>query len=86
MMQLMLRTPSDEAKMIDEHLTYVNEVKSIFTKKKADVENELLTVQEAKKSKEFDKKKTERDLKKMFSSKRYARELHTNIERDLKAS
>ncbi len=84
MMQLMLRTPSDEAKMIDEHLTYVNEVKSIFTKKKADVENELLTVQEAKKRKEFDKKKTERDLKKMFSSKRYARELHTNIERDLK--
>jgi hypothetical protein len=84
MMQLMLRTPSDETKMIDEHLTYVNEVKSIFTRKKADVENDLLRVQEAKKRKEFDKKKTERDLKKMFSSKRYARELHTNIERDLK--
>ena len=84
MMQLMLRTPSDETKMIDEHLTYVNEVKSIFTRKKADVENELLMVQEAKKRKEFDKKRIERDLKKMFSSKRYAKEQHKNIERDLK--
>jgi hypothetical protein len=70
--------------MIDEHLTYVNEVKSIFVKKKADVENELLMVQEAKKRKEFDKKRIERDLKKMFSFKRYARDQHTNIERDLK--
>jgi len=84
MMQLMLRTPSDETRMINEHLTYVNEVKSIFVKKKADVENELLMVQEAKKRKEFDKKRIERDLKKMFSFKRYAREQHTNIERDLK--
>lgn len=83
-MQLMLRTPSDESKMIDEHLMYVNEVKSIFTRKKADVENELLMVQETKKRKEFDKKRVERDLKKMFSSKRYAREQRTNIERDLK--
>ena len=84
MMQLMLRTPSDETKMIDEHLTYVNEVKSIFVKKKADVENDLMAVQEAKKRKEFDKKRIERDLKKTFSSKRYAREQHRNIERDLK--
>jgi hypothetical protein len=84
MMQLMLRTPSDESKMIDEHLTYVNEVKSIFTKKKSGVENELLIIQDSKKRKEFDKKKVERDLKKTFSSKRYAREQHRNIERDLK--
>ena len=26
--QLMLRTPADEAKMIDEHLTYINEILS----------------------------------------------------------
>jgi hypothetical protein len=84
MMQLMLRAPSDEIKMIDEHLTYINEVKSVFLVKKNDVENELLRVQETKKRKEFDKKKTERDLKKLFSSKRYTRELHLNIERDLK--
>jgi hypothetical protein len=84
MMQLMLRTPADEVKMIDEHLTYVNEVKSIFVRKKADVENELLMVQENKKRKEFDKKRVERDLKKMFSSKKYAKEQRTNIERDLK--
>jgi len=84
MMQLMLRTPADEVKMIDEHLTYVNDVKSIFVRKKADVENELLMVQENKKRKEFDKKRVERDLKKMFSSKKYAKEQRTNIERDLK--
>jgi len=84
MMQLMLRTPQDEKKMIDEHLTYVNEVKSIFLNRKADVDNELLVIQETKKRKEFDKRKVERDLKKMLSSKRYAREQHRNIERDLK--
>jgi hypothetical protein len=84
MMQLMLRTPSDESKLIDEHLAYVNEVKSIFTRKKGDVENELLLIQESKKRKEFDKKKVERDLKKILSSKRYAREQHRNIDRDLK--
>jgi hypothetical protein len=84
MMQLMLRTPADEAKMIDEHLTYTNEVKSIFTGKRSNVENELLRVQETKKRKEFDKRKVENDLKKLFSSKRYAREQRRNIERDLK--
>ena len=84
MMQLMLRTPSDESKMIDEHLTYVNEVKSVFLNKKAEVDNELLVIQESKKRKDFDKRKVERDLKKMLSSKRYAREQHRNIERDLK--
>ena len=84
MMQLMLRSPADEAKMIDEHLTYTNEVKSIFTRKRSDVDNELLRVQETKKRKEFDKRKVDNDLKKLFSSKRYAREQRRNIERDLK--
>ncbi len=84
MMQLMLRSPADEAKMIDEHLTYTNEVKSIFTRKRGDVDNELLRVQETKKRKEFDKRKVDNDLKKLFSSKRYAREQRRNIERDLK--
>jgi len=84
MMQLMLRTPSDERKMIDEHMTYLNEVKSIFLMKKSDAENGLLLVQEAMKRKEFDKRKAERDLKKAFGNKRYAREQHTGVDRDLK--
>jgi hypothetical protein len=84
MMQLMLRTPADESKMIDEHLAYVSEVKSIFVNKKADIENELLRIQEAKKRKEFDLRKVERDLKKAFSSKRYAREQRSNLDRDVK--
>ena len=84
MMQLMLRTPRDEAKMIDEHLDYVNEAKSVFVGKKNDVGNDLLTLQETRKRKEFDKRKIDVDLKKMFSSKRYGREQRRNIERDLK--
>jgi hypothetical protein len=84
MMQLMLRTPTDEIKMVDEHLTYVNEVKGIFLQKIADAENELMVVQESKKRKEFEKRKAQRDLKKTFGSKRYAREQFISIERDLK--
>jgi hypothetical protein len=84
MMQLMLRTPQDETRMIDEHLTYVNEVKSIFLDKKANADNDLLVIQETKKRKEFDLRKAERDLKRMFATKKYAREQRTNIERDLK--
>lgn len=84
MMQLMLRTPQDETKMIDEHLEYVNEAKTVFVNKKNDVENELLAIQETRKRKEFDKRKIDNELKKMFSSKRYAREQRRNIERDLR--
>ncbi len=84
MMQLMLRTPSDERKMIDEHMTYLNEVKSIFLMKKSDAENGLLLVQEAIQRKDFDKRKAERDLKRTFGSKRYATEQHTSVDRDLK--
>jgi hypothetical protein len=84
MMQLMLRTAYDESRMIDEHLTYVNEVKSIFLQKRADAENELMVTQESKKRREFDKRRVQRDLRKALGSKRYAREQHLNIERDLK--
>ncbi len=82
--QLMLRTPADEAKMIDEHLTYVNEILTQRMQKRGNFDNEVMRVQEIKKRKEFDKTKMERQVRKFLSGKRYAREQLLNIDRELK--
>jgi len=82
--QLMLRTPSDEAKMIEEHVAYLNEIVSKRLEKRNIVDNEAMRVQEAKRRKEFDRSKMEAQLRKTFSSKRYAREQLVGIERELK--
>jgi hypothetical protein len=82
--QLMLRTPSDEAKMIEEHVAYLNEIVSKRLEKRNLVDNEAMRVQEAKRRKEFDRSKMEAQLRKTFSSKRYAREQLIGIERELK--
>jgi hypothetical protein len=82
--QLMLRTPADESRMIDEHLTYVNEILSQRMQKRGNFDNEVMRVQEIKKRKEFDKTKMERQVRKFFSGKRYAREQLLDIDRELK--
>ena len=82
--QLMLRTPSDEAKMIEEHVAYLNEIVSKRMEKRSVVDNEAMRVQESKRRKEFDRSKMEAQLRKTFSSKRYAREQLIGIERELK--
>jgi hypothetical protein len=82
--QLMLRTPADESRMIDEHLTYVNEILTQRMQKRGNFDNEVMRVQEIKKRKEFDKTKMERQVRKFLSSKRYAREQLLNIDRELK--
>jgi len=82
--QLMLRTPSDESKMIDEHLAYINGILASRLRKRGDFDSEVLRVQEAKKRKEFDKSKMELQMRKFFGSKRYAREQLLQLERDLK--
>jgi hypothetical protein len=82
--QLMLRTPSDEAKMIDEHLAYVNGITAKRMEKRGVVDNEVVRVQESKRRKEFDKSKLEKELRKIFSTKRYAKEQLRELERDLK--
>jgi hypothetical protein len=82
--QLMLRTPADESRMIDEHLTYINEILSRRMQKRGNFDNEVVRVQEIKKRKEFDKNKMEMQLRKFLSSKRYAREQLLNIDRELK--
>ncbi len=84
MVQLMLRSPQDEIRIIDEHLTYLNGIKTKYLDRRNNEDNELIRVQENKKRKEFDKDKIERQLRKFLSTKRYAREQMIEIERDLK--
>jgi hypothetical protein len=81
--QLMLRTPSDEAKMIDDHLNYINEVMRRTMNKRAFIDEEVVLIQEEKKRKEFDKSRVEKQLRKFLGSKRYAREQNSQYERDL---
>jgi hypothetical protein len=82
--QLMLRTPADEARMIDEHLTYINEILTQRMQKRGNFDNEVMRIQEIKKRKEFDKTKMERQVRKFLSGKRYAREQLLEIDRELK--
>jgi hypothetical protein len=84
LVQLMLREPSDEVKMIEEHLGYVNGIILKRQDKRGSVDNEVVRIQESKKRKEFDKSKMEHQLRKTFSSKRYAREQLLQLDRDLK--
>ena len=82
--QLMLRTPSDESRMIDEHLAYINGILARRLQKRGNFDSEVLRVQETKKRKEFDKSKMEIQVRKFFGGKRYAREQLLQLERDLK--
>jgi hypothetical protein len=82
--QLMLRTPADESKMIDEHVTYINEIVGRRMQNRGNFDNEVMRVQETKKRKEFDKEKLERQSRKLFGGRRYAREQLMELDRDLK--
>ena len=82
--QLMLRTPFDEAKIIDEYLAYLNEIVQRYIDKKGVVDCELLRIEESIKRKEFEKTRQQREVRKLLSMKKYARQQLVNIERDLK--
>ena len=84
LVQLMLRSPQDESKMVEEHLAYVNGIVLRRQDKRSEVDNEVVRIQESRKRKEFDKSKMERQLRKTFSSKKYAREQLLSLDRDLK--
>ena len=81
--QLVLRSPIDEARMIDEYTTYLNGIIERYMAKKGVVDCELLRIEETKKRKEFDKLKQERSIKKLFSMKKYAKQQIRQLERDL---
>ena len=84
LVQLVLRTPLDEAKIIDEYLAYLNEIIGRYFEKKRVIDCELMNIEETIKRKEFDKSKQERDRRKVLSTKRYAKEQLVQIERDIK--
>jgi hypothetical protein len=84
LIQLMLRTPQDEVKMIDEHLAYVSGIISKRMERRSDQESEVIRVQEGMKRKDFDRAKFEREQRKTFGNKRYAREQMMQIDRSMK--
>jgi len=84
LVQLTLRSPLDEAKIIDEYLTYLHEISQRYVDKKSVVDCELIRLEESIKRKEFDKSKQQREVKKLLSMKKYAKEQLVNTERDLK--
>ncbi len=81
--QLMLRTPVDETKIIDEYLAYLSEIIDRYIDKKGVVDCELMRIEEEMKRREFDKSKQERQVRKILSMKRYAREQLVHAERDI---
>jgi hypothetical protein len=83
LVQMILRTPQDESRMIDEHVTYINGIMSNRMQKRGYFENEVMRVQETKQRKEFDRSRLETQLRKPLNTKRYAREQLLEIERDL---
>jgi len=86
LLQLMVRTPQDEVKMIDEHLTYLQALIGKFRGKREAVENEIFRLEERKKRKEFDRDKYEKESGGFlrFGKKRYARDRLREIERELR--
>jgi len=86
LLQLMVKSPSDEVKMIDEHLTYLQAIIGKFRGRKEALENELFRLEERKKRKEFDKAKYEKESTGFFrfGKKRYAIEKLNEVERELR--
>jgi hypothetical protein len=83
LVQLMLRTPADEAKIIDEHLTYLSDIMAKLREKKGEMDNELQRVQEKKKRAEFDIEKLQQKLGGRFGfGNKYAKEQLTKLERE----
>ncbi len=85
-LQLMVKTPSDEVKMIDEHLTYLQAIIGKFRGKRENFENELFRLEERKKRKEFDREKFQKESGGFFrfGKKRYAKERLNEVERELR--
>jgi hypothetical protein len=72
--QLMLRPASDEAKMIEEHLSYIYEVRSKAMNKRGSIDDDLVIIQEEKKRKEFAREQVrsyERDLTRLSEEESY---------------
>jgi len=80
----MMRTPSDEAKMIDEHLTFLHGIIARIRDKRTIADNELTRIRETKKRLEFDESRLRRESRRFFGKKKYAREKLMELEREMK--
>ncbi|MBT3283654.1 hypothetical protein HN807_03610 [Candidatus Bathyarchaeota archaeon] len=85
LLQLMIKPSSDEIKMIDEHLTYLQALIVKFRARREETENELIRVEEKRKRKEFDRIKYEKESKgfSLFGKKKYSKEKLREVEREL---
>lgn len=85
LLQLMIKPSSDEVKMIDEHLTYLQALIVKFRARRESIENELIRVEEKRKRKEFDRDKHEKESKgfSLFGKKKYSKEKLREVEREL---
>ena len=85
LLQLMIKPSSDEVKMIDEHLTYLQALIVKFRARREELENELIRVEEKRKRKEYDREKHEKESKgfSLFGKKKYSKEKLRDVEREL---
>jgi hypothetical protein len=87
LLQLMIKQSSDEIKMIDEHLTYLQALIVKFRTKREGLENELIRLEERKKRMEYDLDKYAKESKgfSLFGKKKYAKDKVKELERELRA-
>ncbi|MBD3172690.1 hypothetical protein GF326_09480 [Candidatus Bathyarchaeota archaeon] len=87
LLQLMIKSSSDEIKMIDEHLTYLQALIAKFRSRREELENGLIRVEEKKKRMEFDRDKYEKESKgfSLFGKKKYSKEKLREVERELQS-
>ena len=86
LLQLMIKPASDEVKMIDEHLTYLQAIVSKFRGRKEALDNEVFRLEEKKKRKELDKQKYQKESGGFlrFGKRKYAKEKLYLVERELR--
>jgi hypothetical protein len=85
LLQLMMRTPSEEVKMIDEHLTYLHGMIAKLRSRKDEVANRLLRLEEQMKRKDFDRSQLEKKLGgfSFFGRNRYVKTRLNEVETEL---
>jgi hypothetical protein len=85
-LQLILKTPIDEAKMIDENLTYLQAILNKLRDEINNINEEILKVEESRKVKEFEKTKLEQGIGRFLGigRRKYLKEKLGKLEIDIK--
>lgn len=86
LVQLILKTPLDEAKIIDENLTYLQGIINKIRDEINIINEEILRMEESKKRKEFDRIKFEQEIGRLFGigRRKYIKEKLAKLEIDIK--